>query len=122
MVADGTHVATCRMYSSSAELGEGYAKSLWAAFGSPARASAVVGALAALYVVPPVAALRGARIGLLGYAAGVAGRAMVARRVGGRVWPDSLTHPISIAAFGWLTADSWRRKRRGTLTWKGRSL
>jgi hypothetical protein len=121
-VADGTHLARCRMYSSGAELREGYAKSLWAAFGSPAGAAAVVGALGLLYVVPPVAALRGARIGFLGYAAGVAGRAIVARRVGARAWPDSFAHPASIAAFGGLTADSWRRRRRGTLQWKGRAL
>jgi hypothetical protein len=122
IVADGTHVAACRMYNSGAVLRDGYAKSLWAAFGSPSKAAAVVGALGLLYVVPPVTALRGSRMGLLGYAAGVAGRAAVARRVGGQVWPDSLAHPASIAAFGWLTADSWRRKRNGTLQWKGRPL
>jgi hypothetical protein len=121
-VADGTTVATCRMYAGWAELADGYAKSLWSAFGSPAGAAAVVGLLGAVYIAPPVGALLGSRAGLVGYAAGVAGRAMVARRVGGRVWPDSLAHPLSIAAFGWLVARSWRRRARGQLTWKGRAL
>jgi hypothetical protein len=47
---------------------------------------------------------------------------LVARRVGGRQWPDPLAHPISIGAFGWLTAQSWWRRRNHRLTWKGRAL
>jgi hypothetical protein len=122
VVADGTGVATCRMYTGWADLRDGYTKSLWSAFGSPAGAATVVGLLSALYLVPPLAALLGSRVGLLGYAAGVAGRAVVARRVGGRVWPDSLAHPVSIAVFGWLTAQSWRRRAQGRLSWKGRPI
>jgi hypothetical protein len=29
---------------------------------------------------------------------------------------------VSIVLFGALVADSWRNRRRGALTWKGRSL
>ncbi|HYN75638.1 MAG TPA: glycosyl transferase, partial [Candidatus Limnocylindria bacterium] len=126
VVADGTHVATCRMYGSWQELQAGYAKSLWAAFGSPAGAVAVSSVLSLLYVVPPVAALAGTgsvrRAGLVGTAAGVAGRVLVARRVGGRVWPDSAAHPVSVGAFVGLTLRSLREHRRGALTWKGRAL
>ncbi len=126
-VADGTHVATCRMYDSGAELVDGYTKSLWSAFGSRRAAAAAVGALSWLYVVPAVAAVAGptrrARAwGLAGYAAGVAGRALVARRTGGRVVPDAAAHPVSVIAFGVLVAESWRRHRAGTLTWRGRPL
>jgi hypothetical protein len=82
VVADGTHVATCRMYGSWQELQAGYAKSLWTAFGSPVGAVAVSSVLSLLYVVPPVAALAGTgsvrRAGLVGTAAGVAGRVLVA--------------------------------------------
>ena len=56
---------------------EGYAKSLWSAFGSPGGALAVCGLLGLTYVVPPLAALRGSRVGLVGYTAGVAGRVVV---------------------------------------------
>ncbi len=54
-VADGTDLATCRMYDGWSELRDGYTKSLWAAFGSPAGAASVVALLVALYVVPPLA-------------------------------------------------------------------
>jgi hypothetical protein len=121
-VADGTTIATCRMYEGWRELREGYTKSLWSAFGSPAGSAAVVTALTLAYVVPPVAALRGSRIGALGYAGGVLGRCLVARRVGSTLWPDALAHPASIVAMGGLTAESWRRRRAGSLSWKGRSL
>jgi hypothetical protein len=47
---------------------------------------------------------------------------IAARRTGGRAWPDALAHPLSVAAFGYLTARSVREHRRGTLTWKGRVL
>lgn len=121
-LADGTDVATCRMYDSWPELRDGYAKSLWSATGSPTGAAALVALLGLAYVVPPVAAVLGSRIGAVGYLSAVGGRALVAHRVGGRVWPDSLLHPASIAGFGYLTARSWVGRRRGTLTWKSRPL
>ena len=121
-VVDGTRLASCRMYSGWADLREGYAKSLWSAFGSPAGAAAVTGLLGLCYVVPAVAALRGSRVGLAGYVAAVAGRVLVGRRVGARVWPDALAHPASVLVFGWLTADSVRRHRSGGLTARGRPL
>ena len=121
-VVDGTQLATCRMYEGWAELEAGYTKSLWAAFGSPAGAAAATSGLALVYVLPFLAALRGSRWGAVGYAAGVTGRAVVARRVGGRVWPDSLAHPVSVSLLGYLTLRSLAARRSGTLTWKGRAL
>jgi hypothetical protein len=128
-VADGTDLATCRMYDTSAELVEGYTKSLAAAFGSPAGAAATMALLTWLYVLPPVGALVGlarrdrrlAGAGLAGYAAGVAGRLLAARRFGGRP-RDALAHPASVAALAWLTGRSWRRRRAGTATWRGRPV
>lgn len=122
VVVDGTHLATCRMYSCWSEVADGYSKSLWTAFGSPAGAFAVATTLGVAYVVPAVAAARGSRVGTVGYAAAVAGRYAVAERTGGRSLPDSLAHPVSVSLFGWLTVRSWWRHRRGTLTWKGRAL
>jgi hypothetical protein len=121
-VADGTHIATCRMYDSWPALRDGYAKSLWSAFGSPTGAAWALGLLGLAYVVPPVAALRGSRAGLVGYLAAVTGRVVVGRRVGARVWPDSLAHPLSVLSFGGLTALSLSRRRRGTLHVSGRPL
>jgi hypothetical protein len=117
---DGTHLATCRMYRSWREIRDGYGKSLWAAFGSPAGAAAVVGAVAVTYVLPPLAALRGSRAGLVGYLAAVAGRVITARATGGRAFPDALAHPVSIATFGYLTARSFAVRDR--VRWKGRPV
>lgn len=121
-VADGSRIALCRMYQTWPQVRDGYGKSLWEAFGSPAGAAGVMAGLIVLYVVPPAAALRGSLMGLAGYTAGVVGRYAVAERTGGRSLPDSLTHPASIVLLSWLTADSWRRHRQGSLTWKGRHL
>jgi hypothetical protein len=125
-VVDGTDLASCRMYDDADALVEGYTKSLWSAFGSPAGSAGVVSLLTLLYVVPPVLGVVGptARtraLGTLGYAAGVTGRVLVARRTGGRV-ADSLAHPVSVAVFAGLVAESWRRKGAGLLTWRGRTL
>jgi Glycosyl transferase family 21 len=121
-VADGSALASCRMYDGWADLRAGYRKSLWAAFG-PAPASATVAVTLALaYVVPPLAALRGSRAGLVGYAAAVLSRALAAARTGGRAWPDALAHPVSVAVLLGLLGSSWRGHRRGELTWKGRVL
>jgi hypothetical protein len=121
-VVDGTHLARCRMYAGWPEVRDGYAKSLHAAFGPPPAAAGTIAVLAALYVAPPLAALRGSRAGLLGYLAGVVGRVVTARRTGGRTLPDALAHPLSVALLGYLTALSHLRRRRGTLRWKGRVI
>lgn len=121
-IADGSGVAACRMYDDGTALAAGYEKSLWAAFGSAPGAVAVAGLLALVYLVPPVAALGGSRVGLLGYGAAVVSRSVVARRTRAPVWPDAFAHPVSIGALLGLLARSWAGHRRGTLTWKGRVL
>jgi hypothetical protein len=122
VVVDGSALASCRMYAGWPELRDGYAKSLWAAFGSPAGAAAVLALLGTAYVLPPLAMLRGSRAGALGYAAAVTSRLITARRTGGRGWPDALAHPLSITLFGYLTAFSHLHHRRGALRWKGRPI
>jgi hypothetical protein len=115
-VVDGTALATTRMYDGWTELVEGYTKSGWTV------PLPVAGALATLYVLPAVAALRGSRSGLAAYAAGVGGRVISARRTGGRVMPDAFAHPVSISLLCWLVGRSHLARRRGTLAWKGRPL
>jgi len=115
-VVDGTHLATTRMYASWEELVAGYAKSLWTV---PLPALLALGAL---YVVPPVAALAGSPAGAAGYAAGVAGRVVTARRTGGRALPDALAHPLSVTAVLALAVRSRLARRSGRLTWKGRAV
>ncbi|MCX6432959.1 MAG: glycosyltransferase family 2 protein [Actinobacteria bacterium] len=124
---DGSTIATCRMYDGANAVVDGYAKSLWSAFNGPIGSIAVNTLLVGIYVVPAVAAItardsRTRRIGLLGYAAGVASRTLVARRTGERALPDALLQPASIAAFTALNVISWQRHVRGSNTWKGRAV
>ncbi len=124
---DGSTIATCRMYDGTTAVVDGYAKSLWSAFKGPIGSIAVNTMLIGVYVVPAVAAIaardsRTRRIGLLGYAAGVASRALVARRTGERALPDALLQPASIAAFTVLNVISWQRHVRGSNMWKGRAV
>ncbi len=126
-VVDGTDVARCQMYATSGDLIDGYSKSLWTAFGSPAGSIGAVAMLNLMYVLPPVAALTSRSTatrlwGALGYAAGVTGRAIAAERTGGRTVPDAFAHPVSIMAFSALVGESWRRHRNGTISWRGRGL
>ena len=115
-VVDGTHLATCRMYDDWAALSAGYRKSLHT---TPPGAAVL---LAVVYLAPAVAALRGSRAGAVAVAAGVAGRAVTARRTGSPVWPDAAAHPVSVALLLWLTARSHLDRRRHALVWKGRAL
>jgi hypothetical protein len=124
---DGSTIATCRMYDGSEAVVDGYAKSLWSAFNGPIGSVAVNTLLLGIYVAPAVAAItardaRTRRIGLLGYAAGVASRSLVARRTGERTLPDALLQPASIAAFTALNVISWQRHLRGSNNWKGRAV
>jgi hypothetical protein len=120
---DGSRLAACRMYDGWPALRDGYAKSLWAAVGGrPAAGVAAVAVLTAVWVVPPLAALRGSRAGLIGWLSGAAGRAVVAAATGSRIWPDVLAHPVSILLLDVLMARSVAGHRRGTLTWRNRRL
>jgi GT2 family glycosyltransferase len=121
-VADGSAIASCLMYDSWPELHAGYRKSLWSAFGSAGGSVAVAALLTLVYLVPPAAGLRGSRIGVLGYAAAVAGRVLAARRMGGHVWPDAAAHPVSVAVLIGLLASSWKGRLEGTLRWKDRRV
>ncbi len=120
VVVDGSMLARTRMYEGWPALAAGYEKSLWSALGgSPAGSLAAAAALTALHVLPP---LTGTRAGLVGYLAGVTGRAVTARRTGGRVWPDVLAHPVGVAVLDLLVVRSVLGRRRGTLHWRGRTL
>ncbi|MCZ2837332.1 glycosyltransferase [Modestobacter sp. VKM Ac-2985] len=123
VVVDGSTLAACRMYDGWPGVRDGYTKSLWSAVGGrPAAAVGMAAGLSAVWLLPPLAALTGSRVGLVGYAAGVVNRAVVASRTGGRAWPDSLAHPVSIVLLDVLVARSVAGHRRGSLRWRGRTL
>ncbi|MFV2083218.1 glycosyltransferase [Micromonospora sp. LOL_021] len=136
-LADGSALATCRMYGSWRELSAGYSKSLWASLPSPAGAAAVVAGLMTLYAAPPVFGVVGlaglatgagpaaavlVTAGAVGYGLGVAGRVLTARATGGRVMPDGLAHPVSVALLGWLVIRSYYLRKRRRLAWRGRPV
>jgi hypothetical protein len=129
-LADASHQAVCRMYTSWPGLTAGYTKSLWASLRSAPAAALVVVTLLFLYALPPVATLTfavtgsvaPALISLTAYLLGVTGRMIAAAATGSRPWPDALAHPLSIALFAWLVARSFRLHRRGGLTWRGRTV
>jgi len=125
--ADGSAIATCRMYEDWQEIYDGYTKSVWSVVQPAAVAYGLVAVMGLAYVAPPVFAIAGpgraARAwGVAGYASGVLGRYVVARRTGERIWPDILVQPVSIATFASLILTSLHRHRAGTLTWRGRPL
>ena len=125
--ADGSAIATCRMYEDWQEIYDGYTKSVWSVVQPAAVAYGLVAVMGLAYVAPPVFAIAGpgraARAwGVAGYASGVLGRYVVARRTGERIWPDILVQPVSIATFASLILTSLHRHRSGTLTWRGRPL
>jgi hypothetical protein len=120
--ADGSQIASCRMYEGWAAMRDGHTRWLGTAIPSRRRLAGTVGILALTYLVPPAAALRGSKVGLAGYGAAVAGRALAARRFGERVWPDCAAHPVSIAVACGFMADGRRRRRLGRTSWKGRPV
>ncbi len=127
MPMDGSAIAECRMYDGAGEIFDGYTKSLWSVFGSTLGAAGGLSAMVLIYLVPPAVALtsrdRSARRwGALGYASGVLGRYLVARKTGERTLPDAFLHPASIGTFAALTIASVVRHQRGTLEWKGRRI
>jgi len=118
---DGRDIAQCRMYDGRRALVDGYAKSLWVAFGSPLGAIAVATFLLVVGVVPWV---------LVGFtplawpaaATGPLGRLVTAVRAGSRPLVDAVLHPLSVLAFAALVTVSLHRRRHGRLVWKSRSL
>ncbi len=121
-LADAHRLADCRMYESWAQVRDGYGKSLWASFGSAAGAAGVLALLGLAYVAPLGVAAWSPVAGGCGYLLGVLGRVVAGRVTGARTVPDALAHPVSVLVFGFLVVRSFRLRRRGGLTWKGRAL
>lgn len=130
LTVDAHAVATCAMYATDTEMVDGYAKSLWSAFGGALGSVATNAGLMVTYVAPITGIMsRNGRTrtwAVIAYAAGVTGREIVAQRRGDPClrsgsW-EPLAHPASIAAFSALNAISWWRHVRGKNSWKGRSV
>ncbi|WP_072806412.1 glycosyltransferase [Rhodococcoides yunnanense] len=133
-VVAGAGFLSCRMYDGWAELGSGYTRWLWSAFGGRIGSGLVLVTMALAYLVPPLAAVAGSgatrRIGCAGYGAAVLSRTVAAlsesgdRSVVGAVRHAAAAsaHPVSTVTYAFLTVDSHRRRARGRLSWKERAL
>lgn len=118
---DGHAIATCRMYDDARGLLDGYAKSLWTAFGSTSGAVVVAVSMLVVWCAPWVL-LGWTLASLPAAAAGIVSRLVAALRTGSRPAIDAVAHPLSVIAFVALVGLSLVRHRRGRLVWKERSV
>ena len=113
-VADGSSVASCRMYKSNSELVDGYTKSLWKAFGGQ------LGTIVAIFIL----ILTGITP-YLGFGAPVLfiflSRVLAAVKTKSNP-AYAFLHPFAILVLLYLIVLSSIRKNRGTLTWRGRLI
>ncbi|CAB4371259.1 MAG: glycosyltransferase [Actinobacteria bacterium] len=118
-VGNGALIAQCHMYSSWEELENGYAKSLWKAFGGLFGSFIAITLLIFTGIVPLIAAASGSSLGWSAFAAVLLSRIISARITRASLF-DSLLHPISAALFVYLIIYSWLM--RGRIQWKGRTV
>jgi glycosyltransferase involved in cell wall biosynthesis len=118
-VADGSRIATCRMYNSWAEVKAGYGKSLWAAFGSRFGSFIAISFLFLTGILPVLGAIAGFTAGFFALEFVIISRIIAARISGGR-FLDAFLHPISTLILIYLILYSW--SARGKVQWKGRTI
>jgi glycosyltransferase involved in cell wall biosynthesis len=118
-VADGSHIATCHMYNSWAEVKAGYGKSLWAAFGSKFGSFVAIAFLFLTGILPLLGVIAGFTAGFYALEFVIISR-MIAARVSGGRFLDAFLHPISTLLLIYLIIYSW--SARGKVQWKGRTL
>ncbi len=122
VAVNGAGIASCRMYEGFAELRDGYTRWLWVLFGDNKVLVTTCAKVLASDVLPVLAALRGSKLGLFGYAVGVTGRVISGRAARDRLIPDAALHPLSSALSVGLYIDSVRRRKKDQVTWKGRAI
>jgi hypothetical protein len=120
-VAEASQAAICQMYKTSAELVNGYRKSLWNAFGSLLGTFVAIVILLLSSVAPFIAAMFGSKIGLISFGLIVLSRVISSLRTGS-IPNTALLHPLAIIFLVGLIIYSWIGKLTNTLTWKDRKL
>lgn len=118
-VSDASEVASCRMYSSWAEIKQGYGKSLRVAFKSPIGFILTVAFLLLTGIIPLALALSGSLLGLLSFVLIVGSRAISAASSSGKI-RDAIWHPISTLLLMYLIGYSVLM--RSQIKWKGRQV
>ena len=120
-VADGSEVASCRMYTNWNELFEGYRKSLWTAFGGALGALGVAVFLAITGVLPLILCTTSRLYFLAAYLVTVVSRILAGFKSRSSI-RYSPVHALSIALFIYLLATSFWQRANGQLTWRGRKI
>ena len=124
-VWDGSKIASCSMYRTNAELLNGYAKSLWKAFGSIFGGITLCILLLVLFLLPLFfffsSDITTQALSLMSISCVLLSRILVHIQFRYPI-STSLLYPVSIVAFFALMAVSITKKQRGTLTWKAREL
>ena len=118
-VANGSLIASTRMYSSWAEIQAGYGKSLHSAFGSLVGSLIAITFLFVTGIAPLIAGITGSEAGWYAFAAVTLTRTMSAIKAG-KSGLDGFLHPISSALLIYLIIYSWLM--RGHIQWKGRTV
>ncbi len=123
--AEGSSIASCRMYRSTTELWSGFAKNLYEGLGSVPVLLVALAAYTGAFVLPwglllaaplvPELALPGA----VGVGANLLQRLLLAVRFRQPLW-STLLHPVAVLLMLALALDSWGRSRAGNIAWKGR--
>jgi Glycosyl transferase family 2 len=121
-IANGSRIASCRMYTSWHELRNGYTKSLWASFGSRIGAAMAVLLLFLLYVLPAAALPLAPAPCATAFLLGASSRMIAAGVTRGRIWPDPLLQPLSVIAVGYLLIRSYVCLGKRQLFWKDRRV
>lgn len=118
-VSDASQVASCRMYSSWAEIKHGYGKSLRVAFKSPIGFILTAAFLILTGIAPLILTTRGSNFGLIALVLIFFTRVISAASSGGKI-RDALWHPISTLLLMYLISYSFLMRNR--ITWKGRHV
>ena len=117
---DGSPIASCRMYRSDRAAWAGFSKNLYEGIGgTPLALLGVIALHVACFWLAWVVA-PWAPWALVGVAANLAQRALLARRFGNPAW-TVLAHPLGVGLLLAIAVNSWRWTRAGRIHWSGRS-
>ena len=120
-VAEASAIAETRMYSSAKEIIDGYTKSLWTAFGGLFGTLIAMALIVTTQILPLLLGISGSSIGWVAYLVTAASHAIAALRT--KSAPANIfMHPLSAFLLIGLIIESLRRKNRGELVWRERTL
>ena len=120
-VVDGSSIATCEMYRSTAELISGYSKSQWRAFGNSLGAILACALLFISSISPLLYGLNGKTWGWIACISLVLSRFLAAIKTRS-ILSTALLHQIAILIWIGLICRSLVLKRTGSLQWRGRNI